>query len=118
MHIDKEIVFYALVYGMTWLGVHLLIIPEEYLLYSCLIAAMYALGHLVAGVKKGHIALSADSHALPMAFMVALITMVYLNFETIDVEIVVSMVSAYAISLIAGHVILFSLVYVLEKLKR
>lgn len=117
MHLDWEIIFYALVYGMTWFIVHLLIIPEEYLLYAGLIAAIYALGHLVAGVRKGHIALSADSSALPLTFIVVLITMVYLNFEAINIEIVVSIVSAYAISLIAGHVILFLLVYVAEKLK-
>ncbi len=116
MKFDRELLIYALLYGSIWFGVHIYILGFPMFWYAIVIASVYATGHYLAGVKRGHIALSADSYALPLPFIIAAVFMglAWTGITPEDAnayEEIINIVQAYAIAFIGGHASVFLLIF-------
>jgi len=111
--------FLPLLYTLLWFFIHYLIIGMKMPFYSVLIPSVYGFGHLMACRHKGHISLSADSVALPLASVVALTlgSIEVMAHTGSKLEASVGILTAFGASLMGAHMIAFAAAYLYEKIK-
>jgi hypothetical protein len=124
---DRELFIIASLYALVWFVVHVTIMPIGMLWYSVLIAVAYGGGHLYAGFKRGHIALSADSIAMPAAMLVFLPVVIYevvvlqgaIEVAKGDYTIydpLLQVIKSFMFAFVGGHAVLFSAAFLWDKI--
>lgn len=68
-----------LIYASFWLSIHYVMLGFSFPVYSLAVSAGYGAGHYLAKKRKGHIGPSADSLAAPIAFGIAIISILVAN---------------------------------------
>ncbi|MDH5424959.1 MAG: hypothetical protein OEY29_08210 [Gammaproteobacteria bacterium] len=61
-------------YSCFWLTIHFSILGSSFPLYTIAMAVGYGLGHYLAQKKRGHCGLSADSIAIPVTIVIAIVS--------------------------------------------
>lgn len=112
--------FLPIFYILCWFLIHYIVIGTLMLFYIVIIPSVYGFGHFLACKYKDHIALSADSIAVPLtlcfAFIVGSIEIMTNNTD-LKLEVLVNLFTAFAFSFMGAHIMLFASVYFYEKIK-
>ncbi len=112
--------FLTIFYLSFWFLIHYVVIGSTMLLYVAIIPSVYGFGHFFSCKYNDHIALAADSVAVPLTLCIALIVGgVELMMNTIDpkLEVLVNLFTAFGFSFVGAHIMLFASVYFYEKIK-
>ena len=119
---------YPTLYATFWLIVHFVILGLSFPVYATAVSLLYGVGHYFAQKKKGHIALSADSIALPLALLTVIASIIIANLfpvMPVDHDLFINAVSnfviAFLVSFAGAHVFVllsvFLYSYLFEKNK-
>lgn len=102
-------------YFMAWLIVLSKGLQWPLLAPAISLAGIYGAMHYYEMTRRGHCALSADSTAMPAAFLAAGAGALVFYFAGIPGESVVDFLLSVPMAWIGGHVVVFSLVFLLDK---
>lgn len=112
-------VFLPIFYTSFWFLIHYIVIGTAMLFYIAIIPPVYGFGHFLACKHKDHIALSADSIAVPLTLGLALIVgsiEIMVNMDP-KLQVLANLFTAFVFSFMGAHIILYVSVYFYEKIK-
>jgi len=117
-----NLIFPAL-YTAFWLSIHFLLLGLSFPVYSLSVSLAYGTGHYLAMTKHGHIGLSADSKAFPLAITVVIVSVIIANLSPMmpvghDAFITSTkdLVLSFLISFSGAHIFVFAMVFIYDAL--
>lgn len=110
MHKFIEATTLPALYTTFWLLIHFYFLGDSFPVYSFLVSVGYGTGHYLAQKHRGHIALSADSLAVPIAFTIVFISILIASiFQVLPqqpeayTQTTINLTLAFIMSFTGGH---------------